>query len=44
MLLDRLIIWDHLQRHQPATTVNLGSLRNWTERYTLIAQNLAMNG
>jgi len=44
MLLDRLIIWDHLQRNEAATAANLGTLRNWAEFYTLIANRLGISG
>jgi len=42
MLLDRLVIWDYLQRHEDEVASKLGSLRDWTERYTLIARQLSL--
>ena len=44
MLLDRLIIWDYIQKHETDAASKLGSLRNWTERYTLIAARLGVDG
>jgi hygromycin-B 7''-O-kinase len=40
MLLDRLIIWEFFQRHEPDRARKLGTLRDWTERYTRIADTL----
>lgn len=42
MLLDRLIIWDYVQFHELELARNLGGLRRWAERYTRIAQALAL--
>jgi hypothetical protein len=33
MVLDRLIIWDYIHRHEPKVAAKLGTLRNWTEKY-----------
>jgi len=40
MLLDRLIIWEYIQRHEVEVARKLGTLRDWTERYTQIAEEL----
>lgn len=42
MLLDRLIIWDYIQRHEPQVASKLGTLRDWTERYTRILTTLGI--
>jgi len=34
MLLDRLIIWEFVQRTQPEAASGMGSLREWARRYT----------
>ena len=34
MLLDRLIIWEFVQRAEPEVAARIGSLREWAERYT----------
>ena len=44
MLLDRLIIWEFIQRHEPDMARKLGTLRDWTERYTKIADTLGFDG
>ncbi len=40
MLLDRLIIWEYIQRHEVEGASKTGTLRDWTERYTQIAEEL----
>jgi hygromycin-B 7''-O-kinase len=42
VILDRLMIWEYIQRYQPEVARGLGSLRQWTERYTLIAETLGI--
>ncbi len=37
MLLDRLIIWEYIQRHEAEVASKMGTLRDWAERYTRIA-------
>ena len=44
MLLDRLIIWEYVQRHEPDVASKMGTLREWTERYTEIANTLGLGG
>ena len=44
MLLDRLIIWEYIQRHEAAVASKMGTLRDWTERYTQIADSLEFGG
>ena len=44
MLLDRLIIWEHIQRHEVEVASKMGNLRDWTERYTQIADTLGFDG
>ena len=44
MLLDRLIIWEYLQRHEAEVASKMGTLRDWTERYTRIADALGIGG
>jgi len=43
MLLDRLIIWEYIQRHETDIASKMGTLRNWTERYTQIAGTLGLH-
>ena len=43
MLLDRLIIWDYIQRHEPQVAIKLGTLPNWTERYTKVLETLGIS-
>jgi hygromycin-B 7''-O-kinase len=43
MLLDRLIIWDYFQRNQPQSVKQLGTLRDWSERYTNIQAALGVS-
>jgi hygromycin-B 7''-O-kinase len=42
MLLDRLIIWEYVQRHEADVARKMGTLRDWTERYTKIADTLGL--
>jgi hygromycin-B 7''-O-kinase len=42
MVLDRLMIWEYVQRHELEAARSMGSLRQWTERYTMIAQTLGI--
>jgi hypothetical protein len=44
MLLDRLIIWEYVQRHEIEVASKMGTLRDWTERYTRIADTLGIQG
>jgi hypothetical protein len=44
MLLDRLIIWEYIQRHEVEVASKLGSLRDWADRYTRIADTLGFGG
>ncbi len=44
MLLDRLIIWEYIQRHEVEVASKMGTLRDWTERYTQIADRLGFDG
>ena len=44
MLLDRLIIWEYVQRHEVEVASKMGTLREWTERYTEIADQLGFGG
>jgi len=44
MLLDRLIIWEYIQRHEVEVASKLGCLRDWTERSTRIAETLGIDG
>lgn len=43
MLLDRLIIWEHIQRNALEMANKLGTLRDWSERYTTILQSLGIS-
>lgn len=40
MMLDRLIIWEYLVRHESEVVSKLGGLRRWVERYSSIADTL----
>lgn len=40
MLLDRLIIWEFVQRTEPEAAARMGSLREWAERYTTALPSL----
>jgi aminoglycoside phosphotransferase (APT) family kinase protein len=40
MLLDRLIIWEYVQRTQPKVASRMGSLRAWAGRYTAALPSL----
>jgi hygromycin-B 7''-O-kinase len=42
MLLDRLIIWEYIQRHEIEVASKMGTLRDWTERYIRIADTLGI--
>jgi len=44
MLLDRLIIWEYVQRHEAEVASKMGTLREWTERYVQIADKLGLDG
>ena len=44
MLLDRLIIWEYIQRHEVEVASKMGTLREWTERYIQIAEKLGFDG
>ena len=33
MMLERLMIWEYVQRHEPRIAAKMGSLRHWAERY-----------
>ena len=44
MLLDRLIIWEYIQRHEAEAASEMGTLRDWTERYAQIADSLGFAG
>jgi hygromycin-B 7''-O-kinase len=44
MLLDRLIIWEYVQRHEAEAASKMGTLRDWTERYVQIADKLGLGG
>jgi hygromycin-B 7''-O-kinase len=44
MLLDRLIIWEYIQRHEVEVASKMGTLRDWAERYTRIADGLGFDG
>ncbi len=33
MMLERIIIWEYIQRHEPEVAARMGSLRDWTEKY-----------
>lgn len=41
MLLDRLIIWDYVLRHEPETARKLLGLRQWAERYVELVPTFA---
>lgn len=40
MLLDRLIIWEYVQRNEPEVAKRLGTLRGWAEQYTSALESL----
>jgi hygromycin-B 7''-O-kinase len=42
MILDRLMIWEYIQRHEPETAGRMSSLRQWTERYAMMANSLGI--
>ncbi len=44
MLLDRLIIWEYIQRHEVEVASKVGTLRDWAERYAQIADTLGFDG
>ena len=44
MLLDRLIIWEFVQRTEPEAAARMGSLREWAERYTTALPGLIPKG
>jgi hypothetical protein len=44
MLLDRLIIWEYIQRYEAEVSSKMGTLRDWTERYTQIVDTPGFDG